>query len=411
MSLFWIDDSRGIAKTYEQLTEDLNRRDYGKTYIYEQDPYEAYVHVLHSMLAGYEVVCLDGNLSDGEIRSLGIEPERVNAAFAAEPLRIGNAHELLQRVKVPAPQWGVSIFTSGTTGQPKVVKHRLATLARAAKVAADCRSHVWALAYHPTRFAGFQVFFQALLNGNPIVSLCDLAARFIPNALERHRVTHLSATPTFYRTLLPYVAEPLPAIRSAACGGERCDEALFEQLKQAFPSASVRNIYASTEAGSLFSASGDLFSVPERWKSFVSVSDQQELLIHRSLLAGGGEFIPSEDEWYATGDLVERRGENQFVLVSRKTEMINVGGYKVNPHEIEAEIRKLPGVRDCLVKPRANRLTGNLLTASVVKDGSRSEEQIADDIARLQLQSWKIPRIVEFAEQLPTTTTGKMVRR
>jgi acyl-coenzyme A synthetase/AMP-(fatty) acid ligase len=175
--------------------------------------------------------------------------------------------------------------SSGSTGGPRAVRHRLGALLRGISVRAEHRQAVWGLAYNPTHIAGVQVYLQALANGNLLVNLWGLGRAEVVERCAAFKVTHLSATPTFYRLLLP-VDRPLPALRSITVGGERSDPSLLQRLREQFPAAKVRNIYASTEAGSLFAAEGDEFTVGSAQADLVRCTDGR-LWLHRSLL---GEF-------------------------------------------------------------------------------------------------------------------------
>ena len=139
------------------------------------------------------------------------------------------------------------------------------------------------------------------MNGNPLVDLWGKARNEQAMLIERHGVTHLSATPSFYRLLLP-LERPNPVVRRVSLGGEGSDEDLRARLRAAFPNAKISNIYASTEAGSLFISEGGVFTVPEGLVSQVRVREGA-LELHRSLLA---EFTDgAAGDWYATGDQVE----------------------------------------------------------------------------------------------------------
>ena len=141
----------------------------------------------------------------------------------------------------------------------------------------------------------------------------------------------------------------------------------------------------------------------------IRISTEGELLIHKSLL-GAFDSQDIAGEWFHSGDLVEKLGDNRFRFISRKTEMINVGGYKVNPHEVEEEIKKISGVIDARISARTNRLTGNILMAEVVKQDEMEAELLEQKIFQelsARLQNFKIPRIVRFVPELKLTRTGK----
>jgi len=183
---------------------------------------------------------------------------------------------------------------------------------------------------------------------------------------------------------------------------------LVDKIKKYFPKAKIRNIYASTEAGSLFSSKDETFKISERMKDKIKI-ENNELLVHKDLL-GYSSQIELEDNWYRTGDLVEKNNENEFKFIARKDEIINVGGYKVNPHEIEEEIKRLDDIVDVVVKGRKNGVTGNILVAEIIYNGDLEEKKIEEEILNLlkiNFQNWKIPRIFNIVKDVKQTRTSK----
>src|SRR5690625_7799779 len=104
--------------------------------------------------------------------------------------------------------------------------------------------------------AGIQVFFQALLNENTLVPLFSKSRQEIISNIRSTAITHISATPSFYRMLLPLETE-LPSITTITFGGKRLDKNLEERIRTAFTNAKIRNVYASTETRALYSSHGD----------------------------------------------------------------------------------------------------------------------------------------------------------
>lgn len=401
------------VKTYQQLIEDVNNQQKLKRYIKEISVYDVLKDLIVSLISGDKVILLDSDFTDEEIKNLGISADELNEEIELKKDKISTFEELLDQIEKNKENWEIVLYTSGTTGRPKRVKHKLDSLARGVKISEEYKNNVWAFAYNPTHFAGLQVFFQAFYNKNPLIYVFDMDRSKIEEVLNKFKVTHISATPTFYRSILPYIKGQILSVERLTMGGEKYDETLENQLLNFFPNAKIRNVYASTEAGSIFSAKGDIFRISSRIRDQIKISEESELLIHKSLL-GESETLELNGEWYKTGDLVEKIDDEHFRFISRKTEMINVGGYKVNPHEVENEIKKVNGVIDVIVKARNNKITGNILIAEVeIKEGLDKKEIEKEIIKTLKgkLQSWKIPRIITFVDNIELTRTGKKVRK
>jgi acyl-coenzyme A synthetase/AMP-(fatty) acid ligase len=302
------------------------------------------------------------------------------------------------------------LFTSGSSGLPRSVEHSLDTLGRAIRIGAHHREDIWALTYRPNHIAGVQVVLQALANGNLVVDCTGLTPAASLEAMRRHGVTHLSATPTFYR-LLPDVA-PLTSVRAVTLGGESVDAALLHRVATLFPAARLRNVYASTEAGTLLESDGTSFKIPVHLRDRLEVRAGR-LRVHRSLLGGlGGERPAAMDgDWYETGDRVEPvAGElGRFLFAGREQRWVKVGGSKVDPNQAEALLLQLPDVMAARVFGQANSVVGELLHAEVVRrPGSTLDEVALRAALNGRLPGPAIPRIIRFVDRLADTRSGKL---
>lgn len=414
MKPFLVND--GKEYSYGKLLQDLNNKKYYSPYIYicNNDPYKIFLAIIHSLIHGYSIELLDGDFSTRELEYLNIDQDLVASNKEIEnDLVIANFDCLLKRIQ-DNKEWRLSLFTSGTTGRPKKVSHTLGTLTRNVKVADSFKDDIWAFSFNPTHMAGIQVFFQSFFNQNTMVYTFKMEPKLIPSIIDKYRITHISATSTFYRNLLPYIKVSIfENMKRVTFGGEKYDSNLELKIKEIFPNAKIRNIYASTEVGSVFSSKGNVFEIGEQIQGLVKVSDTNELLIHSSLLAHSDE-ISLNDQWYNTGDLVEMLDANHFRFTSRISEMINVGGYKVNPLEVEETLMKVSGIIDILVKSRNNNVTGQIIVADIVKEDGFNEKELKILIKKYAssvLQEWKVPRIIKFVGEIPKTRTGKKVRK
>ena len=133
---------------------------------------------------------------------------------------------------------------------------------------------------------------------------------------------------------------------------------------------------------------------------------------HKSLLGSSDSFTFS-GEFYHSGDLIEWVDEDGgvFRFKNRKNEMINIGGYKVNPGEVEDILLSIDGVQQVLVYGKSNSVLGNILCADIMKDtNSLLTELDIRTALKDQLQDFKIPRRIKFVKSLALTRTGKLKR-
>ena len=397
---------KGKEYSYDDLLRNLNEGTTYFPYYKTSDIFSYFVNMIKALAAGEPLVLLDSDINPSEID--GLDESKVNVAESIAPVLFQNMDEVVAAVQSSKTE--ITIFTSGTTGQPKKVVHSIATLTRSVRIGDRYKGQVWAYAYNPTHMAGLQVFFQAFENQNTLVNVFNQSREYVYQQICEKGITHISATPTFYRLLLPFEQAYESVIR-VTLGGEKSDQHLYDSIMKIFPNAKINNVYASTEAGSLFAAKGDCFQIPEAIKDKFKVVDD-ELLIHKSLLGSSESFKFTED-YYHSGDLIEWVDEAQglFRFKSRKNELINVGGYKVNPGEVEVAIQDIEGVRQAMVYGKANSILGNVLCADVVLEpGFDLTELDIKKVLGSQLQDFKVPRRIKFVEEISLTRTGKMKR-
>lgn len=404
MNIFLLNN--GAEYSYEQLLASLNESD-KYFHLYKQlDIYFFFVNLIKALANNAPLVLLDADLNEAEID--GVNEAEINVASSLTTSSFVDMQSVIEAVKVSTSE--ITIFTSGTTGQPKKVVHSVQTLLRAVRIGEKYAGQVWAYAYNPTHMAGLQVFFQAFMNQNFLVNVFNKNRAEVYSQIASNSITHISATPTFYRLLLPF-EEAYETVQRVTLGGEKSDKKLYESIGKIFPKAKINNVYASTEAGTLFAAKGDCFQIPLAILDKFLIQED-ELLIHKSLL-GQSESFKFDGDYYHSGDLIEWVDEANglFRFKSRKNELINVGGYKVNPGETEKAILDIEGVQQALVYGKANSILGNVLCAEVqlVKGATLTELDIRSYLKE-QLQDFKIPRRIKFVETFSLTRTGKIKR-
>jgi len=316
------------------------------------------------------------------------------------------------------------MFTSGTSGPPKMVAHTLAGLTGAITPApAGAAPPVWGTFYDIRRYGGLQILLRALLGEGSMAMTQpgEPMADFL-NRLAHHGVTHLTGTPSHWRRVLMSRESAALSPAYVRLSGEIADQPVLDALKTRFAGVPIGHAYASTEAGVGFEVNDGLAGFPA---SFVGRPGEVEIRIEdgslrlRSTRAASGylnpgaEALAGDDGFVDTGDMVERRGD-RYHFVGRRNGVINVGGLKVHPEEIEAVINRHPAVRMSRVRSRRNPITGAIVVAEVVLTDTAADPATVKaeilDACRRELAPFKVPAMLGFTPALALTAGGKLER-
>jgi acyl-coenzyme A synthetase/AMP-(fatty) acid ligase len=319
------------------------------------------------------------------------------------------------------------LLTSGTTGAPKMVVHSSATLSAPVTDPGDA-GVVWGTFYDIRRYGGLQILYRALLGrGSFVLSGADEPTGTYLHRLGAHGGTHVSGTPSHWRRVLMSPDAHAISPRYVRLSGEIADQAILNALHAAYPDAIVSHAFASTEAGVGFQVDDGLEGFPA---SLVDGDGDVQIKVRdgslcirssRNAIRSLGEessTLTDTDGFVDTGDMVERRGDRYYFL-GRRSGVINVGGMKIHPEEVEAAINRHPAVRMSMVWSRRSAITGALVSADVVlKDETGWPDGSIVDIQREILQMCrdhlaphKIPRTIRFVPALDIAGAGKLARR
>jgi acyl-CoA synthetase (AMP-forming)/AMP-acid ligase II len=366
-------------------------------------------------------------IADAEVDAVVIDDAEQRASYNLPVCVVCSPNSAqLAHIKPAAVRTEWILLTSGTTGVPKMVVHSLAGLAAAIASRTDNEPMVWGTFYDIRRYGGLQILLRAVLGGASLIlssagePVADHLAR-----LARHRVTHLSGTPSHWRRALmsPEIGKIAPSY--VRLSGEIADQAILDNLRAAFPQASVGHAYASTEAGVGFAVNDGLAGFPASYLDGVRDGVEMKIvdgsLCLRSSGAASGYVARSaalrdDDGFVDSGDMVERRGDRLY-FVGRRGGIINIGGLKVHPEEVEAVINRHPQVRMSLVRPKRSPFTGAIAIADVVLKSAcqRAEDEagVKDEILNLcrnALPRHKVPAAISIVPALAVAATGKLAR-
>ena len=374
---------------------------------------------LATIVATADVDAVVSDLPSVEINALDLElfvPHRLPVKRAGIETHDG-----------PATEW--VLLTSGTSGTPKLVVHTLATLAGAVQPSeAATEGPVWSTFYDIRRFGGLQVLLRALIGGGSLVlsGAQETLGAFVARA-GRHGVTHFTGTPSHWRRALMSHAVPSIAPRYVRLSGEIADQVILDGLRARFGGAAVVHAFASTAAGVAFEVGDGQAGFPASLlgrAGAVEMKVEDGSLRIRSQRTGRryldeGGVLADVDGFVDTGDMVEQRGERCY-FIGRRGGIINVGGLKVHPEEVEAVINRHPRVQMSRVMARRNPITGAVVVADVLARelaGEGAPMPAADLLkseiilsCRQALAAHKVPATIRLVPSLDIAESGKLAR-
>jgi len=321
------------------------------------------------------------------------------------------------------------LLTSGTTGRPKLVVHSFSSLTAAVQPRNDSNLNVvWSTFYDIRRYGGLQILLRAVLTGASLVfsSAEESVADFLARAAQAG-VTHISGTPSHWRRALMSPSAQLLKPQYVRLSGEAVDQAILNNLRSTYPEAQIVHAFASTEAGVAFEVKDGLAGFSA---SALTVNPNVEMRVEdgtlhirsagnaRCYLGDRAPMLKDQTGFVDTGDKVERR-EGRFYFDGRRDGVINVGGLKVHPEEVESVIARHPEVENCLVRGKKSPITGALVIADVVLknvslSGNQDTGTLERDILQLcreSLPAHKVPAAIKLVSELPIAESGKVMRQ
>ena len=319
---------------------------------------------------------------------------------------VGAEHELLHRLRrISAP--GLILFSSGSTGASKAALLDFdKLLLKFQKPRPVFRTLTFLLLDH---IGGINTLFYVLSQGGTVVPVVDRDPWSVCRSIERHQIELLPTTPTFLKMLLiseAYLHHDCSSLRLITYGTEPMSSTTLTHLHAALPNVELKQTYGLSELGILQTKSRSSGSVWLRvgGAGYATRVIDNVLWIRSELAMLGYLNWPSPfdaDGWFNTGDSVEVDGEWLRIL-GRKSEIINVGGEKVYPAEVENVLQEVENIRDAAVIGRANPISGQVVLARVVLREPEPIDQVLRRIRRHcrgRLEPYKVPALVEIRDE------------
>jgi acyl-coenzyme A synthetase/AMP-(fatty) acid ligase len=301
---------------------------------------------------------------------------------------------------------GLVLFSSGSTGTPKAAVHDLERLLRKFKVRK--RAYRTIAFLQLDHIGGVNTLLYTLSNSGAIIVPADRSPAGVCLAIATHRAELLPTSPTFLNLLLISGAvqqHDLSSLKLITYGTEHMPANTLTRVAATFPTVKLQQTYGSTEIGILRSESRgqDSLWVRVGGEGFETKVVDGRLWIRAESAMLGYLNAPSPfspDGFYDTGDLVEVDGDWLRIL-GRKSDVINVGGSKVHPAEVESALLAMEGVDDVAVSSEPNALTGQIVVASVRLSTQESLKEFKGRMrawCKDRLESYKVPAKVRLAE-------------
>jgi len=282
---------------------------------------------------------------------------------------VAASHELIRRLQ-QLEHPGLVLFSSGSTGKSKAALHDIVPMLEKFRVPRHSLRTITFLLFD--HIGGFNTLLYNLSNAGCIVTVADRRPETICRAIERHRVELLPTSPTFLNLLLvseEYRRFDLSSLKMITYGTEVMPESTLRRFHAAFPDVNLLQTYGLSEVGILRSKSkaADSLWVKVGGEGFETrvVDGMLEIKARSAMLGYLNHPSPfTVDGWFKTGDAVEVDGEYLRIL-GRKSELINVGGEKVYPAEVESVLQLMEGVEDVAVTGQPHPMTGQIVHARV----------------------------------------------
>jgi acyl-coenzyme A synthetase/AMP-(fatty) acid ligase len=307
---------------------------------------------------------------------------------------------------------GLILFSSGSSGMPKAMLHNLDHLIDSYnnKKSKNLVFLIFLLFDH---IGGLNTMLNAIAMGSSIVIPESRDPEYICKLIEKLQINILPSSPTFLNLILISGAHKkysLDSLKLITYGTESMPEELLNRLKLEIPFVKLIQTFGTSETGIanvISKSSSSNFIKFEDPNCEYKIIEGELWLRSKTQIMGYLNFSNekfTDDGWFKTGDLVEEAEGGYLRIYGRKSDIINVGGLKVLPNEVETVLLEIDGIMDALVYSTNNPITGQIVAAQLVIDESKIKKEIIKSTIRTycikKIDSYKIPVYIEIVSSV-----------
>ena len=333
-------------------------------------------------------------------------------------LKTTSSHNMIDNL-IEKNSSGLILFSSGSTGKPKAMIHNLDTLIDSFKDKKEKSMNMLVFLMFD-HIGGLNTVFNALCMGACLIIPKIKDAKTICELIEKYKIMVLPSSPTFLNLILiseEYKNYDLSSLRMITYGTETMPQSLLLKLKEVFRKVKFLQTFGTSETGistTSSKSSNSLFMKLEDINGEYKIVENELWLRSKTQVLGylnASMDSFTSDGWFKTGDLVEVDGE-YIKIIGRAKEVINVGGQKVLPAEVESVILSIEEISDCMVYAEQNAITGQTVVCDVVLN--KNIENIKKRVrvfCKDRLDTYKIPTKVNVVDKTNFSDRFKKIRR
>jgi len=355
--------------------------------------------------------------------------ERVKESFANKSISIKDKRYILLDNKVQTnhemitslqknSSSGLILFSSGSTGKPKAMIHNFDNLVNHYKDKKE-KSMNMLLFLMFDHIGGLNTLLNILSMGATMIIPKSRNADDICKLVQDYKIRVLPSSPTFLNLILMSKADEkydLKSLRMITYGTEAMPESLLLRLQEKFPKTKFLQTFGTSETGianaSSKSSNSTFMKIDDPNLKYKIVNNELWLKSNTQVMGYLNASMESfEDGWFKTGDLVETTNDGYLKIIGRSKEVINVGGEKVLPNEVESIILSIPQIEDAMVYGEKNTITGQSVVCDVVTDVDKKKiKKIIRTYCKDRLDKYKIPTKVNVVEKTNFSDRFKKMR-